>query len=185
MKHKPDLGIKDPYELNEDQYKAALELLRVQRKLVGRYWHDAMIQIDDFKNEGVAASSSWPFQVNLLTSDKKPVASTVPEEGATGWADTTMLHAEAAHPNCAYLWLEHSISPKVQGDLASWFGSVPAVPAACKGNELLTDEGCKLNGFDNFDKIWFWRTPTAKCEQEGSCVPYSQWAKDYIEILGK
>ena len=61
----------------------------------------------------------------------------------------------------------------------------PAVPAACKGNALLTDEGCATNGFDNFEKIWFWRTPTAKCEQEGNCVPYSQWAKDYIGILGK
>ena len=28
MKTKPELGIKDPYELNEDQYKAALDLLR-------------------------------------------------------------------------------------------------------------------------------------------------------------
>ena len=37
MTHKPELGIKDPYELNEDQYKAALELLRQQRQLVGRY----------------------------------------------------------------------------------------------------------------------------------------------------
>ena len=64
MAHKPELGIKDPYELNEDQYKAALDLLRVQRTLVGRYWHDAIIQIDDFKNEGVVASGSWPFQVN-------------------------------------------------------------------------------------------------------------------------
>ena len=26
--HKPDLGIKDPYELNDDQYKAALDLLQ-------------------------------------------------------------------------------------------------------------------------------------------------------------
>ena len=43
MAHKPDLGIKDPYQLNEDQYKAALDLLRQQRKLVGRYWHDAFI----------------------------------------------------------------------------------------------------------------------------------------------
>ena len=65
------------------------------------------------------------------------------------------------------------------------FGSVPSVPAACKGNELLTDTGCTTNGFDNFEKIWFWRTPTAKCEKEGACVPYSQWAKDYIAILGK
>ena len=74
MAHKPELGIKDPYELNEDQYKAALDLLRTQRKLVGRYWHDAMIQIDDFKNEGVVASGSWPFQVNLLppTSSRSP-----------------------------------------------------------------------------------------------------------------
>ena len=47
------------------------------------------------------------------------------------------------------------------------------MPAACKGNALLTDDGCATNGFDNFDKIWFWRTPTAKCEQEGKCVPYS------------
>ena len=71
MKHKPELGIKDPYELNEDQYKAALDLLREQRKLVSRYWHDAFVQIDDFKNEGVVASSSWPFQVNLLKSQKQ------------------------------------------------------------------------------------------------------------------
>jgi hypothetical protein len=38
-----------------------------------------MVQVDDFKNEGVVASSSWPFQVNLLETDKKPVASTIPE----------------------------------------------------------------------------------------------------------
>ncbi|MGE0238248.1 MAG: ABC transporter substrate-binding protein [Parvibaculaceae bacterium] len=185
MKHKPDLGIKDPYELNEDQYKAALELLRAQRKLVGRYWHDAMIQIDDFKNEGVAASSSWPFQVNLLVADKQPIASTVPEEGATGWADTTMMHAEAANPNCAYMWLEHSINPKLQGDLAAWFGSVPAVTAACKGNALLTDAGCDTNGLGNFEKIHFWRTPVAKCpSQSAGCVPYYRWVSDYIAVLG-
>jgi len=185
MKHKPDLGIKDPYELTEDQYKAALDLLRAQRKLVGRYWHDAMIQIDDFKNEGVAASSSWPFQVNLLAADKQPIASTIPEEGATGWADTTMMHADAANPNCAYMWLEHSINTKLQGDLAAWFGSVPAVPAACKGNALLTDEGCKVNGADDFDKIHFWRTPVAKCAtQSAGCVPYYRWVSDYIAVLG-
>ena len=70
MHHKPELGIASPYELNEEQYKAALDLLRQQRQLVGRYWHDAFIQIDDFKNEGVVASGSWPFQVNLLKSER-------------------------------------------------------------------------------------------------------------------
>jgi putative spermidine/putrescine transport system substrate-binding protein len=185
MHHKPELGIKDPYELNADQYQAALDLLRQQRALVHRYWHDAMVQIDDFTNEGVVASGSWPFQVNLLKSQGKPVASTIPVEGATGWADTTMLHADAAHPNCAYLWLEHSIAPKVQGDLAAWFGSVPSVPKACEGNELLGPEGCRTNGIDNFEKIHFWRTPVAKCEsQPAGCVPYYRWVTDYIAILG-
>ena len=185
MKKKPELGIKNPYELNKDQYAAAIDLLTKQRALIGRYWSDAMVQVDDFKNEGVVASASWPFQVNLLQADKKPVASTVPDEGATGWADTTMMHAEAKHPNCAYMWMNHSLEPKVQGDVAAWFGSVPAVPAACKGNALLTDTGCDTNGFANFDKIWFWRTPIGKCENEGTCVPYSQWAKDYIAVQGK
>ncbi|HWJ76102.1 MAG TPA: ABC transporter substrate-binding protein [Kaistia sp.] len=184
MAKKPELGIKDPYELTEDQYAAAIELLKGQRKLVGRYWHDAAVQVDDFKTEGVVASSSWPFQVNTLQFDKQPVASTVPAEGATGWADTTMLAANAAHSNCAYLWMEHSLSPKVQGDVAAWFGSVPVVPAACKGNELLTDAGCATNGFDNFSKIRFWKTPVAKCTSQDACVPYSRWVSDYIAVMG-
>jgi putative spermidine/putrescine transport system substrate-binding protein len=185
MTHKPELGIKDPYELNEAQYKEALGLLREQRKIVQRYWHDAMVQIDDFKTEGVVATGSWPFQVNLLAGEKQPVASVIPKEGATGWADTTMMHVEAANPNCAYMWMNHSVTPKLQGDLASWFGSVPAVPAACQGNELLGAEGCKTNGIDNFDKIRFWRTPVAKCaSQADGCVPYYRWVSDYIAILG-
>jgi putative spermidine/putrescine transport system substrate-binding protein len=82
------------------------------------------------------------------------------------------------------MWLEHSLSPKLQGDLAAWFGSVPAVPAACKGNELLTDEGCKTNGFENFDKIKFWRTPVSKCATQDQCVPYYRWTTDYIAVIG-
>jgi putative spermidine/putrescine transport system substrate-binding protein len=185
MTKKPELGIKDPYELNEAQYKEALTLLRAQRQIVARYWHDAFVQMEDFKNEGVVASSSWPFQVNLLAAEKQPVGSTVPAEGATGWADTTMMHAEAPHPNCAYMWLEHSINPKLQGDLAAWFGSVPAVTAACKGNALLTDTGCETNGIGNFERIHFWRTPVAKCaSQPEGCVPYYRWVSDYIAVLG-
>ncbi|WP_407642422.1 ABC transporter substrate-binding protein [Arboricoccus pini] len=181
----PELKIKDPYELTEQQYQAALDLLRKQHELVQRYWHDANLQVDDFTNEGVVASSSWPFQVNLLKSQNKPIASVVPKEGSTGWADTTMMHVDAKHPNCAYLWLNHSLQPKVQGDVAAWFGSVPVVPSACKGNALLTDTGCATNGYDNFAKIAFWRTPVAKCaSQAEGCVPYSRWASDYIAILG-
>ena len=118
-------------------------LLRQQRELIGRYWHDAFIQIDDFTNEGVAASSTWPFQTNVLQAGGAPIDKVVPDEGATGWADTTMLSSNAPHPNCAYMWMEHSLNPKLQGDLAAWFGTVPAVPAACEGNELLGPDGLR------------------------------------------
>ena len=186
MAHKPELGITNPYELNEDQYKAALDLLRGQRDLVGRYWHDAMIQIDDFKNEGVVASGSWPFQVNLLLAEKAPVASTIPSEGATGWADTTMMAADAAHPNCAYMWMEHTLNSNLQSDLSVWFGSNPVVPAACTdGSGMQTKEGCTANGMDDFEKIHFWTTPKANCSQgEGACVPYYRWVSDYVGVIG-
>jgi len=184
MTHKPELGITSPYELNEDQYKAALDLLRVQRTLVGRYWHDAFIQMDDFKNEGVVASGSWPFQVNLLKAEGLPIASTIPAEGATGWADTTMMHIDSANPNCSYLWMEHSLASNLQADLSVWFGANPAVPAACTdGRGMQTAEGCTTNGLDDFEKIKFWTTPVSKCTQ-GECVPYYRWVSDYIGVIG-
>jgi putative spermidine/putrescine transport system substrate-binding protein len=183
--HNPELGITDPYALTRDQFNAALDLLRQQRELLNRYWHDAFIQMDDFVNEGVVAASSWPFQVNLLAFEGHPIASVVPDEGATGWADTTMMHVDAPHPNCAYRWLEHSLNPKLQGDLAAWFGSVPVVLAACAGNELLTDAGCDTNGLGNFDRIAFWKTPTADCgDGRMECVPYHEWVTNFIAVMG-
>jgi len=181
---RPELGIVDPYELDEKQYAAALELLRRQRQIVSRYWHDPFMQIDDFVNEGVVASSSWPFMVNLLIRQGRPIASTIPKEGATGWADTSMVHVDAPHPICAQLWLEHSLDPKLQGDLAAYFGSVPAVPAACNDNPLLGKDGCKTNGIDNFDEVHFWRTPRSQCNGPSACVPYYRWVTDYIAVLG-
>jgi len=183
--HNPELGIGDPYALTRDQFNAALDLLRQQRELVGRYWHDALIQMDDFTNEGVAATSSWGFQTNYLAFLGEPAASVVPVEGVTGWADTTMMAVDAPHPNCAYKWMEHSLDVKLQGDLASWFGTVPVVLEACQGNELLTDQGCEINGLNSFDQIYFWRTPTSTCSDGSSdCVPYHEWVTNYIAVIG-
>ncbi|MCB2137266.1 MAG: ABC transporter substrate-binding protein [Rhodobacteraceae bacterium] len=185
MSKQPELGITSPYELNQAQYDAALNLLRGQRTLVSRYWHDAFIQMDDFKNEGVVASGSWPFQVNILASEGQPVASVVPAEGATGWADTTMMHADAANPNCSYMWMEHSLSSNLQSDLAVWFGANPSVPAACTdGRGMLDAAGCTTNGMDDFEKIRFWTTPVSNCASQGECVPYYRWVSDYIGVIG-
>jgi putative spermidine/putrescine transport system substrate-binding protein len=60
----PQLGISDPYQLTEAQYAAVLKVLRDQHALIHRYWHDTTVQMSDFKNEGVVASSAWPYQAN-------------------------------------------------------------------------------------------------------------------------
>ena len=184
--HKPELGITDPYELTEEQFQAALDLLKVQRTIAPKYWGDYLLQIEDFKNEGFAAAPSWPLQVNLLQADGQPIASVIPDEGATGWADTTMMSSKAPHPKCAYLWLEHSLDPKVQGDVAAWFGSNPSVPAGCTASELLTADGCKINGFNDFDKIYFWKTPIADCGNgQSNCVTYDRWTEEFTAIVGQ
>lgn len=180
---RPDLGITDPYELTPAQYEAVLQVLRKQHPLIHRYWHDYNVQMSDFKSEGVVASGSWPVQVNLLQGEKKPIASTIPVEGVTGWADTTMLHANAKHLQCAYAWLNWSLNDKVQASVAEWFGSNPTTTTACSAATPGGSKPCSTNGHDQFDKIAFWKTPQAKCAQ-GSCVPYSKWTADYISIMG-
>jgi putative spermidine/putrescine transport system substrate-binding protein len=184
MKKKPELGIKDPYELNEKQYAEALKLLRQQKQLTHRYWHDVTVQMNDFKNEGVAASSAWGYQVNALKAEKQPINSTIPAEGSTGWADTTMMHASAQNPVCAYKWMEWSLNKNLQSALAEWFGSNPVVPDACKTAAPGGGDFCKTNGFERFAQVHFWKTPVAKCASQGTCVPYSKWTQDYIAVMG-
>jgi putative spermidine/putrescine transport system substrate-binding protein len=184
VRKRPELGIQDPYELSEKQYAEVVALLRKQKPLVHRYWHDVTVQMSDFKNEGVVASSAWGYQANALKGEGKPIAVTIPAEGATGWADTTMLHADAKNVNCAYRWMEWSLGPKLQAPLAEWFGANPVVPAACKEKAPGGTDFCATNGHADFDKILFWKTPQGKCRTQGTCVPYSRWTTDYIAIMG-
>ena len=102
----------------------------------------------------------------------------------SGWADTTMLHAQAKHPVCAYKWMEWSLNKNLQSSLAEWFGSNPVVAEACKTKAPGGSDFCGSNGFDRFAQIRFWRTPVAKCATQGTCVPYSRWTTDYIAIMG-
>ncbi len=182
MHRKPELGIKDPYELTGPQYAEVLALLKKQHGLVHRYWHDTTVHTDDFRKEGVVASSAWGYQVNTLKLEKAPVESTIPREGCTGWADTTMLVTDAPHPNCARLWLDYSLKPQVQAAVAEWFGSLPAVPSACKLKAPGGTDFCKVNGYSRFDSIHFWKTPELACHTQKSCVPYRTWLADYTAL---
>jgi putative spermidine/putrescine transport system substrate-binding protein len=188
-KTKPDLGIEDPYELNQEQFDAAVALLKKQKPLVKKYWALASDEIDLFKNGDATIGASWPYQTNTLIADKVPVKDTIPKEGATGWADTWMLSSKSQHVNCAYLWMKHVSTPKVQAQQAIYFGETPANTKACKVMDEMSPGSCKQYHADApasyFNQIKFWKTPTADCGNgDNDCMDYTKWQQAWTEIRG-
>jgi putative spermidine/putrescine transport system substrate-binding protein len=188
-KTQPDLGIEDPYELNQEQFDAAVNLLKEQKPLVKKYWALASDEIDLFKNGDATIGASWPYQTNTLIADKVPVKDMIPTEGATGWADTWMLAKDSQHVNCAYLWMKHVSTPMVQAQQAIYFGETPANTKACAEMDKLSAGSCKQYHADApesyFNQIKFWKTPVADCGNgETNCMDYNKWQQAWTEIRG-
>ena len=187
MSTQPNLGIKDPYELKKNQFDAAIALLKAQRPLVKKYWPLAGDEIQLFANGDVMVGAAWPYQTITLQAAKKPVADTIPVEGATGWGDTWMLATNAPHPNCAYLWTQWVSTAKVQAQQALFFGETPVNSKACAQMEALQAGSCKQYHADAvgsyFDTIKFWKTPIATCNDGSTdCIPYSQWQTAWTSV---
>jgi putative spermidine/putrescine transport system substrate-binding protein len=191
--HNPDLGIEDPYELDEEQFNAAVDLLKQQKPNVGEYWSDALKQISSFANGDSTVGTTWQYQYFTLLGEKAPVAAPgeaqgfVPEEGATGWSDTWMISSEAKHPNCMYLWMNHIIDPKVNAAVAEWFGEAPAQSMACAETSdpnFCSDYHADDPGF--WDRIYYWQTPLAECgdDRGAVCKDYNDWVSAWTEIKG-
>jgi putative spermidine/putrescine transport system substrate-binding protein len=185
----PALGIDDPFALDPDQYAAALALVRAQKPLLHRHWRDRAEQDADFLQGGVAVASGWAGgdwrRASIDPADAAAVAWSAPGEGVIARADSSMLHARAAHPNCAYAWFDWSLEPRVQAQAAHWLGTVPAVPAACSADDRLGQAGCRANGSELLAQARFARAPQATCGRERGCVPYSRWTQDFNAIRGE
>jgi putative spermidine/putrescine transport system substrate-binding protein len=183
---KPDLEIDNPYQLNEEQFNAAIDLLKGLAPNVGEWWADYAKQIQSFANKDVVIGTTWPYQVNTLTADKKPVKGIKPKEGTTGWSDTWMIYSKAKHPNCMYLWMNHMISPEAQAAVAESFGEAPVNLKACS----LTKNKKHCDQFHASDESWwediyYWTTPTADCGGEGgTCKTQEDWVNAWTQIRG-
>lgn len=178
---RPELKIDNIMNLNEVQYKAVFDLLRQQQSVINGYWTDAMKQVQGFRTGSFAAGVSWPFQLHELKKEgMRQFKITIPKEGVTGWADAILMPKSAKNINCAYKYMNHSLSRKVQGDMASWTGTVPVVPGACfeKGS-LINPETCTENGFYHYDRITFLQS-LERCSSFNPCVSYERWQKDFL-----
>jgi putative spermidine/putrescine transport system substrate-binding protein len=182
----PDLGIDNPYQLNQEQFDAAVNLLKGLAPNVGEWWADYAKQIQSYANKDVVVGTTWPYQVNVLKADNQPVEGVKPTEGTTGWSDTWMIYSNAQNPNCMYLWMDHMISPEAQALVAEGFGEAPINLKACE----LTKNANHCSDFHAEDEAWwddvyYWTTPTEDCGGEGgTCMTQEDWVNAWTEIRG-
>jgi putative spermidine/putrescine transport system substrate-binding protein len=188
MSAQPDLGIEDPYSLNQEQFDASVALMKDQHAVIGEYWNDYTKAQAAFESGSTVLGTTWQVIYNLAVANNASLATVLPKEGATGWSDTWMISSKAAHPNCMYKWMDYITSPEVQAQVAYYFGEAPANPKAC---DLITDDPTHCDVFKAKDAafaeaIHFWATPRKDC-LDGSgddCVPFSEWIKAWTEIKG-
>jgi putative spermidine/putrescine transport system substrate-binding protein len=192
--HNPDLGITDPYELTQAQLDAATELLKTQNTLIGKYWTLYTDEIDGFVDGSMVVGTAWPVNLSYAEADA-PVDAVIPSEGATGWADTWMISANAPHPNCMLEWMKWTMTPDVQGLVAVWYGAAGSnvnscdVVRAALGKDADLVDTVRYGNCGNADflnSLYLWKTPSADCgDSRGNvCMDYSVWQQKWTEITG-
>jgi len=186
MSTKPDLGIKNPYALDAKQLAAAVDLLKAQKANVSEYWSDYLKEIQAFKAGSTVVGTTWQVIANLAQGEKAPVAVTLPKEGATGWSDTWMVSAKSTHKTCAYLFIDHEVSAKVNAQVAEWFGEAPANRKACA--QTVAKDHCSIFHADDeayFSRVYYWNTPIPQCldgRTDVKCTDYAAWTKAWTSI---
>ena len=132
--------------------------------------------------------TAWQVTVNLTKGEGAPLESAVPSEGATGWSDTWMVAAKSPHKTCAYKWLDYIVSPKVNAQVAEYFGEAPANTKACA--EMTDKTLCDTYHASDAayaSKIAYWTTPIPQCldgRTDVKCKDYGEWTKAWTEIKG-
>lgn len=186
MATQPDLGIENPYALDQEQFDAAIALLERQKPLVGEYWGDFAKQAGGLASGSITQAQGWQLTANFANADGELVGTVKPAEGATGWSDTWMVARDTENVNCAYKWLDHVASPPVQAQIAEYFGEAPANAKAC---DLTTNpEHCEVyhaTDEDFWADVWYWTTPETTCldgREDVECVPYSQWVEAWTSL---
>ena len=186
MKTQPDLGIKYPYALDQKQFDASVALLQAQKPLIGEYWGDYLKHVASLKSGATALGTTWQVNINLAKGEGTKVEGIKPSEGSTGWSDTWMISSKAKHPNCAYLWMNHIISPVANAVVAEWFGEAPSNAKSC---DLTADKNHCATFHASDDAYWsdvyYWNTATEKCldgRTDVKCVPYSEWVKAWSSL---
>ena len=186
MAHEPELGIANPYALDETQLAAAVDLLKEQRPNISEYWADYLKAVQAFETGDTVVGTTWQVIRNSLSEGTKAEV-VLPDEGATGWSDTWMIASKAKNPNCAYAWLDYISSPEANAQATEYFGEAPSNQAACEFRTVGSCESFHAGDADYAAQIWYWSTPIAECldgRTDVECTDYAAWTTAWQEIKG-
>jgi putative spermidine/putrescine transport system substrate-binding protein len=200
MATQPDLGITDPYELDQEQFDAAVALLQQQSELISSYWALYTDEIDGFVDGSMVAGTAWPVNFSLTELDA-PVDAVEPSEGMTGWADTWMISANAPHPNCMLMWMDWTMQASTQAEVAVYYGAAGSNVNSCDEIRAFLNDAYPGEGFDALvdtlryancgdaeflNSLYLWKTPAVDCGDDRGevCIDYSEWTQAWTEIRG-
>ena len=195
--HQPDLGIDNPYELDDEQFNAAVDLLKQQRPNVGEYW--LMPRSRSSRSRTATSSSARPGSTSTspcATSRRCRWRRVLPAgRPPRGGRDRLVGHLddlgqEAPHPNCMYKWMDFIVSPMANAEAAQAFGQAPAQSKACETNTLTpatkaaatrrirssaTSTGQRMRS--SRKNVYYWITPVADCGDDRGevCKDNNEW----------
>ena len=200
--HQPDLGIDNPYELDEDQFNAAVDLLKQQRPNVGEYWSDFAKQISSFANGDVDRRHHLAVPV-LHPAGRDgsrgidPGRSGLPPGGGRhrlvghlddqqrGRASELHVHVDGPHHQSGG---ERRRSPP---------GSARRRPRASRARSSriwiprtsgprITASSTTRTTRSSGRRVYYWKTPLADCGDDRGevCMDYNDWVSAWTEIKG-
>jgi putative spermidine/putrescine transport system substrate-binding protein len=187
MYHKPELGIKNPYALDQDQLAAAIDLLKQQNQIIGEYWSDPVAQITSFVGGNTVVGTSWEVLCKFAAQDN--LKTTLPKEGSTGWYDSWLVSSSTPNINCAYAWMDYTSRADVNGAIAVNFGMAPANTAFCKSSAEAQAHCDTFFAEDEefFKQVWPWTTPIETCvdgRKDVKCTSFQEWTNAWATVKG-
>lgn len=187
MYHEPELGIENPYALDDTQLAAAVDLLKQQNEIIGEYWADPVAQITSFVGGNTVVGTSW--EVLRKFADSPNLKTTLPVEGSTGWFDAWLLSTTSPNSACAYAWMDYTSQPDVNGAIAMNFGMAPANLAFCETSAEAQAHCDEFAAEDEafFDRIWAWTTPIEQCidgRTDVTCTSFQDWTNAWLTVKG-
>jgi putative spermidine/putrescine transport system substrate-binding protein len=86
-----------------------------------------------------------------------------------------------------YRWMDHIVAPKVNAQVAEYFGEAPAQTLAC--DQTADKNHCTVyHALDEAyaGRISYWTTPTKDCgdSRGATCKDYAAWTQAWTEIKG-